>query len=79
MSEFREVTFGEHLFSKIDENAYLNKLYHNILWNYSKRLFQLNEKEEKPVDIDDALTFRTFCRSPMGQASRMSIRHVRRK
>ena len=57
MSEFREVTFGEHLFSKIDENAYLNKLYHNILWNYSKRLFQLNEKEEKPVDIDDALTF----------------------
>ena len=57
MSEFREVTFGEHLFSKIDENIYLNKLYHNILWNYSKRLFQLNEKEEKPVDIDDALTF----------------------
>ena len=57
MSEFREVTFGEHLFSKIDENAYLNKLYHNILWNYSRRLFQLNEKEEKPVDIDDALTF----------------------
>ena len=57
MSEFREVTFGEHLFSKIDENRYLNKLYHNILWNYSKRLFQLNEKEEKPVDIDDALTF----------------------
>lgn len=57
MSEFREVTFGEHLFSKIDDNPYLNKLYHNILWNYSKRLFHLTEKEDKPIDIDDALTF----------------------
>ena len=30
MSDFRDVTFGEHLFSRIDDNAYLQKLYHNI-------------------------------------------------
>ena len=40
MSDFRDVTFGEHLFSRIDDNAYLQKLYHNILINYSKRLFR---------------------------------------
>ena len=57
MSDFRDVTFGEHLFSRIDDNAYLQKLYHNILINYSKRLFSLDEMEERPVNIGDALTF----------------------
>lgn len=57
MSDFRDVTFGEHLFSKIDDNAYLQKLYNNILFNYSKRLFQLHDLEDRPVNIDDALTF----------------------
>lgn len=28
MSDFRDVTFGEHLFSRIDDNVYLQKLYH---------------------------------------------------
>jgi hypothetical protein len=57
MSNFRDVTFGEHLFSQIDNNTYLQKLYHNILINYSKKLFRLDEMEEKPIDIGDALTF----------------------
>lgn len=57
MSNFRDVTFGEHLFSRIDDNAYLQKLYHNILINYSKRLFSLDEIEDQPVNIGDALTF----------------------
>jgi len=57
MSEFRDVTFGEYLFSKIDDNAYMQKIYHNILINYSKRLFQIDEIEEQPVDIGHALTF----------------------
>ena len=57
MSDFRDVTFGEHLFSRIDDNAYLQKLYHNILINYSKRLFRLDEMEDQPVNIGDALTF----------------------
>lgn len=57
MSNFRDITFGEHLFSKIDDNAYLQKLYHNILVNYSKRLFHLDEMAEEPVDIGDALIF----------------------
>lgn len=57
MNNFRDVTFGEHLFSKIDDNAYLQKLYHNILINYSKRLFHLDEMEDKAVDIGHALIF----------------------
>lgn len=57
MSDFRNVTFGEHLFSRIDNNTYLQKLYHNILINYSKRLFSLDETGEAPVNIMDALTF----------------------
>ena len=57
MSNFRDVTFGEHLFSRIDDNAYLQKLYHNILINYSKHLFGLDEMKEQPVNIGDALIF----------------------
>jgi len=57
MSEFRDVTFGEHLFSRIDDNEYLQKLYQNILFNYSKRLFHLDELEDCPINIKDALTF----------------------
>lgn len=53
MSDFRDVTFGEHLFSRIDDNVYLQKLYHNILINYSRRLFHLDEMEEQPVNIGD--------------------------
>lgn len=57
MSNFREVTFGEHLFSRIDENPYLRKLYNGILFNYSKWLFQLEELEDREINIHDALTF----------------------
>ena len=57
MNKFRDVTFGEYLFSKIDNNAYLQKLYQNILINYSNKLFNLSEQEELPVNIGDALTF----------------------
>ena len=57
MSDFREVTFGEYLFSRIDENPYLRKLYNGILFNYSKRLFQLDKLEDREINIHDALTF----------------------
>lgn len=57
MNNFRDVTFGEWLFSRIDDNTYLQKLYHNILINYSKRLFSLDEIEEQPINIEDALIF----------------------
>jgi hypothetical protein len=57
MSNFREVTFGEHVFSHIDENQYLQKLYNGILFNYSRRLFQLNELKDQEINLHDALTF----------------------
>lgn len=57
MSGYRDVTLGERIFSKINENAYLQKLYHKILFNYSKRLLNLDELEEEPINIKDALVF----------------------
>lgn len=57
MNEFRNVTFGERLFSRIDENEYLQKIYHSILFNYSKKLFSLDELEDEPINIEDALSF----------------------
>ena len=57
MSNYRNVTFGEHLFSKIDRNTYLQSLYHDILFNYSRRIFRLREVEEKKINIEDALGF----------------------
>jgi len=57
MANFRKITFGERLFSRIDDNDYLKKIYHNILFNYSKRLFCLDEIEDKPINIGHALIF----------------------
>ena len=79
MRNFRDVTFGEHLFSRIDDNAYLQKLYHNILINYSKRLFRLDGMEEQPVNIGDALTLQTCFQNHAAQTCQIFIRLVRRK
>lgn len=57
MAGQRKVTFGERLFSRIDNNAYLQEIYNNILYNYSIRLFKLEGLEDRPVNIEDALTF----------------------
>lgn len=57
MSDFRKATLGEYIYSRIDDNDYLQELYHGILRNYSKRLFGLDDMPDAPVDIDDALRF----------------------
>ena len=57
MAGQRKVTFGERLFSRIDDNAYLQEIYNNILYNYSIRLFKLEGLEDRPVNMEDALTF----------------------
>ena len=50
-------SFGEILFSDIDNNTYLNELYSNILYNYSLRLFNITKFSPKPININHALRF----------------------
>ena len=57
MNNFREVNFGEYFFSKIDSNRYLQEIYQNILFNYSIKLFGINNIPNKEININDALSF----------------------
>lgn len=57
MNPFREVTLGEEIFRELDNNAYLNELYENILFNYSGRLFKLPDFIDREINVDDALRF----------------------
>ena len=50
-------TIGQRIFSEIDDNPYLNKLYSGLLYNYALKLFNLTEIEERPVKLIDVLRF----------------------
>lgn len=52
-----ETTPGHIIFSTIDNNQYLNELYNNILYNYSIKLFNLINREQKDVNVIDSLRF----------------------
>lgn len=49
-------TIGAVIYDDIEENAYLNELYDNILYNYGLQLFGLNFLR-KEVNVRDALRF----------------------
>ena len=57
MSNFRDITLGEHIFSKIDNNTYLQKIYRGILFNYSIKIFSFDDLPKKQINITDALAF----------------------
>ena len=50
-------TIGQRIFSEIDDNPYLNKLYSGLLYNYAIKLFKLTWVEERPVKLMDVLRF----------------------
>ena len=50
-------TIGQRIFSEIDDNPYLNKLYSGLLYNYAIKLFKLTGVEERPVKLMDVLRF----------------------
>lgn len=50
-------TLGEFLFSEIDNNEYLQELYSDILYNYTKKLFKLEKSPSKELNIEHALRF----------------------
>lgn len=50
-------TFGEILFSDIDNNVYLNEIYGDILYNYSLYLFNISKSAPRVININHALRF----------------------
>ncbi len=50
-------TIGAVIYDNIEENAYLNELYDNILYNYGLRLFHLEHLEPREFDAKDAMRF----------------------
>lgn len=49
---------GDAIFSDIDRNEYLNKIYENLLYNYALKVFKLDQNfAQKEVDIRAALRF----------------------
>lgn len=52
----RNQTFAEVLYRNLDDNKYLNEIYRDLLFNYSKLLFK-NFENKKEINIIDALRF----------------------
>lgn len=58
MSEDKNyTTIGQRIFSEIDSDLYLNKLYSCLLFNYALKLFSPENVEPKSINFIDALRF----------------------
>ena len=58
MSEDKNcATIGQRIFSEIDSDQYLNKLYSYLLFNYALKLFSPENVEPKKINCIDALRF----------------------
>ena len=57
MSFPQYVTLGEHIYSNIDKNGYLQEIYTGILHNYSIKLFNDSDNKKVSINIDHALRF----------------------
>lgn len=69
MNPFRERTLGEEIYKDISSNEYLNRIYDNLLYNYSIRLLHLDRfknMQDKPVVLDDALRFADLLSNSVG-------------
>ena len=52
----RNATLAETIYRGIERNEYLNRIYADLLYNYSLKLFSLRQKQ-KEVDVGAALRF----------------------
>lgn len=69
MNPFRERTLGEEIYKDISSNEYLNRIYENLLYNYSLRILHLDKyknMQDKSVDLDDALRFADILSNSIG-------------
>ena len=58
MSEDKNyATIGQRIFSEIDSDQYLNKLYSYLLFNYALKLFSPESIKPKEINYIDALRF----------------------
>lgn len=65
MGTSSNATLAEIIYSNIDDNEYLNKLYSTILYNYSMKLFK-EDYRSKPINLDDALRFADILSKSIG-------------
>lgn len=49
-------TLGDAIYSKIDDNEYLNEIYNTILFNYSMQLLGTTHRN-RPINREHALRF----------------------
>lgn len=69
MNPFRERTLGEEIYKDISSNEYLNRIYDNLLYNYSIRLLHLDQVkniQDRPIVLDDALRFADLLSNSVG-------------
>lgn len=59
-------TLGYSIFSGLENNVYLNKIYSDLLYNYAIKTFQLTNMSYRQVDIDDALQFADILSKSIG-------------
>lgn len=53
----RNQTLGEEIFSDIEKNEYLMELYSSIIYNYTLKVFNFDDKQSKEINIIDTLRF----------------------
>lgn len=53
----RNKTLGESIYSKIDNNEYLNELYNKLLRNYSRKIFRREIEKFSADELNDLLRF----------------------
>ena len=49
--------FGEAFFAELNDDTYLHKIYEDILFNYSIKVFSFKKRAKRQIPKIDALTF----------------------
>lgn len=49
--------FGEAFFAELNDDTYLHKIYEDILFNYSIKVFSFKKRAKRHIPKIDALTF----------------------
>ncbi|WP_368488086.1 DEAD/DEAH box helicase [Clostridium sp. BJN0013] len=57
MADKKNLKFGDVFFAELNQDAYLKKIYEDILYNYAIKVFGFNKRRKREIPINDALAF----------------------
>lgn len=57
MANNKVLKFGDVFFDELNKDAYLKKIYEDILYNYAVKLFGFTKHRKREIPINDALSF----------------------